>query len=131
MEMELGAAHNFEQIAWIQLNQFNFRDLQEALNSFLPYEEICTHPDLVKLYYQNGKRRRDYIRMIYETKCYQFLEQWIMNETHTFESEHKTQEEKSNFNITSAKSPQVTHKKESSMPSLCSISSDDEEFYSV
>jgi len=131
MEMELETAHNFEQIAWTQLNQFNFKDLQEALNSFLPYEEICTHHDLVRLYYQNSKRRRDYIRMIYETKCYQLLEQWIMNETQTFKSDHMTQEEKSNFNSTSVKFPQAIPKKESPMPSLCSLSSDEEEFYSV
>ena len=134
--MELETAHNFEQIIWVQLNQFNLRDLQEALNSFISYEELHNHSDLIKQYYQNIKRRRDYIRMIFETKCYQFLERWIMDEIHIFNynHNHKVQDDRNKPDNILASPPQSTHKKESPMPSLYSVSSDpeeDEDFYSL
>ena len=38
--MDLEYEHNFEQLAWIQISQFNATDLLEAINQTTIYEDL-------------------------------------------------------------------------------------------
>jgi hypothetical protein len=78
--MNIQIAHNFEQIAWIQICQFNARDLKEAIDHITLSEDIQFSTKLWDTYKEKNQFKINYIQLIYQCKVYAILEQFATAE---------------------------------------------------
>ena len=72
--------HDFEQLAWIQTSQFNPHDLHQAINQSVLYEDVNQCTRTLQEYQAKNIHKKNYIYLIYQTKVYQILEEWVINE---------------------------------------------------
>ena len=72
--------HDFEQLAWIQTSQFNARDLNQAIYQTVLYRDINQSTQTLQEYQAKNIHKKNYIYLIYQTKVYQILEEWVITE---------------------------------------------------
>ena len=79
-EMNLEDKHNFEQLAWIQVSQYNATDLIKAIQQTTTYEEVTNNTKQWHEYQVQNLHKQTYLRTIYLTKVYAVLDQWTIEE---------------------------------------------------
>ena len=78
--MDLEYEHNFEQLAWIQISQFNATDLLEAINQTTIYEDLPRTWRELQSYNENNVHKKHFIKLLYKSNAYIILEQWVIEE---------------------------------------------------
>ena len=78
--MNIQIAHDFEQIAWIQLCQFNPKHLKEANKSITLFEEISYTNKLWQNYLTQTQIRGNFINLILQCRTCSIIEEWIQRE---------------------------------------------------
>jgi hypothetical protein len=79
-KMDLESAHNFKQLAWVQLSQFYLQDVHSAIEEFTLCEELGQSVEEYGKYLEENRNRINFIRLVAETKVYALLEQWNREE---------------------------------------------------
>jgi hypothetical protein len=79
-KMDLESAHNFKQLAWVQLSQFYLQDVCSAIEEFTLCEELGQSVEEYGKYLEKNRNRINFIRLVAETKVYALLEQWNREE---------------------------------------------------
>ena len=79
--LNIHAAHNFEQVAWIQICQFHAKDLQDAIDQITLFEEISFSNKLWQEYKEKNQYKSSYLQLVYQCKIYGILEKWILAES--------------------------------------------------
>jgi hypothetical protein len=70
-------AHNFRQLAWIQISQFDQKKLQEALANTLLYNPLS--PDYA-YYGDTTNHKSQYVNLTFLHKTYIIINQWISDD---------------------------------------------------
>ena len=79
--MNLQVAHNFEQVAWVQISQFHAKDLKEAINQLTLFEEVSFSNQLWQDHKEKNQFKSTYLHLLYQCKVYAIIEQWILAES--------------------------------------------------
>ena len=75
--MTMESAHNFRQLAWVYLSQFNNKDLREALSNTIFHPEAPNHFTIHPKYVKTFDLKVQYINLTYTTGAYKRVDQWI------------------------------------------------------
>jgi len=80
-EMNFETAHNFEQIAWVQVCQFHARDLQSAIKDITYFRDATINVKTWQQHYSQNQHKITYLQLLYKTKVYLIFEKWIREES--------------------------------------------------
>lgn len=72
--------HDFQELAWLQTCQFNIKDLQEALYQTQFFNDFRNQQESVMQHRTIHNYKYNYIDLVYTTRVYQILHQWIEND---------------------------------------------------
>ena len=79
-KMDLITTHHFQQVAWIQVSQFNASDLAGALQQVTTFDEISEENRSWIKYQETFQTRINYLGLLFNTKVYLLMEEWISKE---------------------------------------------------
>ena len=79
-KMDLVTTHHFQQVAWIQVSQFNASDLAGALQQVTMFDEISEENSSWIKYQETFQTRINYLNLLFNTKVYLLMEEWISKE---------------------------------------------------
>ena len=78
--MDLITTHHFQQVAWIQVSQFNASDLAGALQQVTTFDEVSEANSSWIKYQETFQTRINYLNLLFNTKVYLLMEEWISKE---------------------------------------------------
>ena len=79
-EMDLNTAHNFEQVSWIQISQYNAVDLASAFKQLTTFDEVSSSIKIWMKHRETYQQRFNYLKLLFQARVYLILERWVSEE---------------------------------------------------
>lgn len=76
-KMNKQSAHNFRQLAWTQLSQFNQEDLKEALNNLTLYHKLPSDHSYLD---EATNHKAKFINLVFSTNIHHTIIQWVKDD---------------------------------------------------